>query len=252
MGRAHAVDGATRGRSVPWLLPIVEPQQHRLAAALRRAVEQLRLDESEIAAHSIDVYLARNVLLRRFFWLRITMLADLAHEMRRRGHLDGGSAIDVGGGSGVVSAMLGDAFTRLTLVDRDVRLARCVLDDCGQGGVALVEADALEWRGPAARVGCVIAADVLEHFADLDPIVSRVRSWLADGGMLLTSLPTESLWYQALRIPFGKRRPPDHYHGAAAVERALEAAGFRPVARRYHPFGVKVLPLFSITAWRAP
>lgn len=223
----------------------------RLRAALRDGVGSLQLSRQEIEAHSIDVYLAPNPVLRTFFWRRIDYLRDLAADLRSAGTL-GSSAIDLGGGSGIVSATLAQFFSTVTLLDRDTRLARHVLATCRVRNTILVEADALEWDGPAERVPCLIAADVLEHFQDLPPIIDRLRSWLMSGGVLLTSLPTENLVYQALRIPFGKSKPADHYHNAASVERELSSAGFTALDRRYHPCGLNIFPLFRITAWRAP
>lgn len=225
------------------------PSRELLRTALSDAIGDLQLTQQEIEAHSLDVYLAANPVLQAFFWRRVDYLVSIAHDLAAAGAL-GGPAIDLGGGSGIVSASLACLFSEITLLDRDVRLARHVLTRSGSVAVNLVQADALAWAGPKKPARCVIAADVLEHFQDLEPIIGCVRRWLAPEGVLLTSLPTENLLYRALRVPFGKVKPHDHFHGAAAVEGALSKAGFRAVRRLYHPCKVNVLPLFRITAWQ--
>lgn len=123
------------------------------------------------------------------------------------------------------------------------------MQELGTDNVTFEEGDALARRGdPPADV--VIAADVLEHFRDLGPIVAAVHRWLRPGGILLTSLPTENLWYRLLRLIFRVTKPVDHYHTAAQVEDQLRRDGFVPRARLYHPLGVNLFALFSIAAWR--
>jgi 2-polyprenyl-3-methyl-5-hydroxy-6-metoxy-1,4-benzoquinol methylase len=135
------------------------------------------------------------------------------------------------------------------LLDRDCRMARLVLAELAVGNVTIEEGNALE-RGGAGQADAIIAADVLEHFRDLGPIVGKLREWLRPGGILLTCLPTENIWYQALRTVFGVTKPVDHYHTAAQVEAVLRRSGFEPRARLYHPLGVPLFPLFRVTAWR--
>ena len=95
---------------------------------------------------------------------------------------------------------------------------------------------------------CIVAADVLEHFVNLEVPVAKIRSWLAPGGLLFTSLPTENWLYEAIRWLFGLRKPDDHYHKANDIEQFLLARGFEPIIRRSLP--VAGFALFSVTSWR--
>lgn len=215
--------------------------------ALRRAVATAPPAASgEMAA---DAYLASNRLFREFFLLRLRMLVMLINRLHRRGEIDLSSVFDLGGGLGLMCGLLAPYAHALYLLDVDCRMARLVLAELGAANVTIEEGDALQ-RGGAGQANAIIAADVLEHFHDLGPIVAKLREWLRPGGVLLTSLPTENIWYRLLRLVFGVAKPVDHYHTAAHVEAVLRQAGFEPRARLFHPLGLPLFSLFRITAWR--
>jgi len=67
----------------------------------------------------------------------------------------------------------------------------------------------------------VVVADVLEHFENLNLPIPVLKTALSDGGILVTSLPTENFLYHALRWLFRIEKPVDHYHRAYEVERHL-------------------------------
>ncbi len=74
--------------------------------------------------------------------------------------------------------------------------------------------------------------------------------WLADDGVLVTSLPTESWIYMLLRKAFAIEKPKDHYFSGGEVEASLRRIGFTPLERRFLPFGIRTSSLFLVTAWR--
>jgi 2-polyprenyl-3-methyl-5-hydroxy-6-metoxy-1,4-benzoquinol methylase len=195
---------------------------------------------------SLDVYCSDQTLLRWLFWFRLQLMTWLIRRVRPRS----GDCLDFGGGSGIFTASLATGFERVTLIDRNTQEAAELKARLGLTNVELVNADIATFDFGADRFDAITATDVLEHFADLDLPLPRIKRWLKRDGYLFTSLPTENVWYRWLRIVFNKTKPPDHYHSAAEVERALHAAGFRKVAGLYHPLLVPVLPLFRISAWR--
>lgn len=199
--------------------------------------------------HALDIYLHENRLLREFFMLRLRFMVALINRMYRRGQLRGDKVLDVGGGSGIVSRMLSPFVSHVDLLDRDCRAATLLLQRLPADNIALHEADALTWQ-PSAMPDIVIAADVLEHFRELPPIMNRLRDWMSADSILFTSLPTENIWYVVLRKIFNKTKPYDHYHTSNEVEAELRRHGFIRIACLCHPLGLRLFPLFSISAWK--
>jgi SAM-dependent methyltransferase len=134
-------------------------------------------------------------------------------------------------------------------VDRDTADAARLVAARGLTNVVLHQRDVLA-EPFAERFPAIVAADVLEHFPDTEPIARQVHRWLADDGVLVTSLPTENWLYLLLRRVFGIEKPPDHYFSAAQVEATLARVGFRALRRRQVPLEVPGTSLFLVTAWR--
>jgi len=195
---------------------------------------------------SLDVYCSEQTLLRNFFWLRLRLLTALIRRTRpatRR-------CLDFGGGSGVFAASLSTGFDQVTLIDQNTDEARDLVRRLGIRNVDLVNANVFDHEFAPGTFDAVTAADVLEHFTDPREPIARIRRWMADDGVLFTSLPTENACYRILRLIFGKKKPADHYHSAAEVEAMLRQGGFRKVMGLYHPLLLPIFPLFRISAWR--
>lgn len=133
----------------------------------------------------------------------------------------GGTAVDVGGGCGVMLPTLARSFDKVVCIDLHVKAARNIVRFYGCANVDVVAGDVMEVGFPSASANAVIAAEVLEHFMDLDKAISAMREMLAPGGSLYVSAPTENWLYRAGRRLVGYRKPADHYHDAAAILSAL-------------------------------
>ena len=193
-----------------------------------------------------SLYYHPNPVMRRYFWSRLRRLFRLM----QKHHASARSVLDFGGGGGAFLPTLAVSYDSVTLIDLVVAEAKAIADVFGLRNVEFCELDILRDDLDGRRFDTVVAADVLEHFADLDVPVARLRQWLAPGGMLFTSLPTENLFYRTLRLCFGIEKPHDHHHTASEVEVYLTANGFRRVDTACIPFGIGLLPLFRISAWR--
>jgi predicted TPR repeat methyltransferase len=224
------------------------PSQHISIKALEMALKAANPPRHG-PDHCVDVYLSDSALLRRFFWLRIVIIERLIERVLVTRSLCTDRALDLGGGIGLVTALMSSRFDSVTMLDLDTSVGRNLHKQLGLTNIAFVEEDAVAYGPRAVQQDLIVAADVLEHFQNLDPIIRSVDQMLASGGVLITSLPTESRFYRFLRLIFGKKKPPDHYHDARTVELALQRAGYRPLERRFLPLGVPVLSLFSIVAW---
>lgn len=192
------------------------------------------------------LYYAGNRLLRRMFWQRLHLLNWLIgrHAPRRQ------TCLDFGGGAGVMLPTLAQRFERVCLVDLQTAEATQLVRHHRLTNVDLVGGDIAAVELPIARFDAIVAADVLEHFRELDLPLQALSRWLAPGGVLFTSLPTENWVYVLLRRVFGIEKPADHYHTGYEVEARLRAHGFRRVAGVTAPLVVPLAPLFLISAWR--
>lgn len=240
--RAGMTSGAVRA-------PCDEGRFVELPAALLAAIgEELPAREDARGADTPTLYHHPNRWIRSTFWLRLRWLFALIRAAGgERGH-----ACDFGGGGGVFLPSLCSHFEHVTCLDRDLWAARCIVERLGLRNVTLREEDALASRIEGGSFDCIVAADVLEHFPDPRPALDAMGHWLRPGGHLATSLPTENLCYALLRLVFGVRKPADHYHTAAEVERMIAAQGFTRIAVRYVPLRIRLLPLFRLSLWRAP
>lgn len=191
-----------------------------------------------------SLYYHSNLLLREGFWSR---LKAINHQMNRVS-LQKGHCLDFGGGSGVFLPTLAQRFQSVVCVDVDPSNAEAIVHQYHLSNITIQAENALTATYPVARFNAIVAADVLEHFADLKAPVATIKQVLSKDGYLFTSLPTENWVYTLLRQLFGMEKPDDHYHTAAQVEAYLAASGFRAVYRTYLP--VWFAPLFWVTTWR--
>jgi 2-polyprenyl-3-methyl-5-hydroxy-6-metoxy-1,4-benzoquinol methylase len=192
------------------------------------------------------LYYCGNGFSSRVFWQRLRWIHRLAARHADRA----GTVLDFGAGGGVFLPSLSRLFAKVVSIDLETAEAEKVVEHFGLRNVELVRADATRAELPQAPFSAVIAADVLEHFRELGPPVAALRRWLADDGVLLTSLPTENWVYVLLRRVYGIEKPADHYHTAREVEAFLAEHGFRRFRRWYVPFRVPLAPLYRVTAWR--
>ena len=84
---------------------------------------------------------------------------------------------------------------------------------------------------PAASFGVATCFDALEHMVDPVAALSRIRGWLAPGGILAVTVPDfGGLWARmsGRHWPFVTPKEHLHYFDRATLARALCAAGFAP------------------------
>lgn len=190
-----------------------------------------------------QLYYCGNGISSRIFWDRLRTIHRLALRHARRD----GRVLDFGAGGGVFLPTLSATFAEVVSIDLETTEARHVVEHFGLPNVTLVEADVTTAELEAAPFDAIVAADVLEHFRELDPPVASLRRWLGPGGRLFTSLPTESFVYTGLRRVYGIEKPADHYHTAYEVEAHLAGNGFRRIVRRHVP--TRLAPLFLVSVW---
>ncbi|MEX1255196.1 MAG: class I SAM-dependent methyltransferase [Dehalococcoidia bacterium] len=218
-----------------------------MAAAVVR-VERQRL-EGLVARLGHDdtprVYTDRNVLVRELFWRRLGALLSLSRAPSRA------RVLDFGGGNGVLMPTLSRLYDEVVCVDLRTEMAEELARADGIAN-AKIQAGELSSLGlPGDSCDTIIAADVLEHIVDLKALIAEFRRLLKPGGELLVSAPSENAFYELGRKVFRYVKPDDHYHTAAFIERTI-TDDLRLASRRYFPFNLSPLAVFSLARFVKP
>ena len=100
------------------------------------------------------------------------------------------SALDIGCGTGLAGEALRSRVNRLTGVD----VSQAMIARAGSRNVydTLEACDAIGWlaRSPLASFDCIVAADALPYFGDLEPVFAACRRALKDAGLFAFSVET--------------------------------------------------------------
>lgn len=211
------------------------------AASLRRIPTELlermarALPPEQRDEMAIPSYLHRNPAMRWMAWRRVEVLAAQLRRVARSAPPR--TIVDFGCGAGVLFEEASKVADRVIGVDLVLDAARMTVDALALDRVTLMSPEQAAASIATGSVDVVLAGEVLEHLeADLEATLRRFASWSSPGGRLLVSLPTESRLYRLGRRLAGFHGH-YHHHDAAALHRAILAAGFRELATRKVPLG---------------
>jgi predicted TPR repeat methyltransferase len=191
------------------------------------------------------IYYEGNSVMSRVFWWRLKWITKRLQKYAPRHNI----CLDFGGGGGVFLPTLSALFEKAVSIDLETKEAQQIRDHFALSNVELIQADINTATLADSPFDAIVAADVLEHFKDVEPAVAKLHQWLADDGVLITSLPTENWVYALLRILFGVTKPEDHYHTGYQVEEVLQASGFERIHRSNVPLYIPLAPLYLISVW---
>lgn len=180
-------------------------------------------------------------IARKFFWLRLKCISALMIK-----HLsDRNSCLDFGCGSGVFLPSLSNLFQSVRGIDIELVEAPEIVEQYALKNVELISADIFSVELDE-QFDAIVAADVLEHFDDLDKPIEQIKRWLKEDGLLFTSLPTENFFTRLTRILGKYTKPADHYYSGEEVEMMLRSHGFHKIeSKKLIPF----FPLYLIGVW---
>lgn len=208
------------------------------ADLLQRMARELPEEQRDEMA--IPSYLHPNPALRWMAWRRVEVIA--AHLRRIALARRPRTILDFGCGAGVLFDQATSLTERVVGVDIVLDAARIAVAALGLDRVTLMTPEEAAARVAPGSVDVCVAGEVLEHLDDeLEATLRRLATWLSPDGRLLVSLPTESRLYRLGRRLAGFRGH-YHHHDAAAIHRAILAAGYRELVTEKVPLG----GLFSI------
>lgn len=188
-------------------------------------------------------YYYSHYLLRNYFWSRLRIVA----RMLPKG-LQKGSVLDLGGGSGVLLPTLSTRFRNVYCVDLSTEYASFIRDHYRLPNIILAQENILVKEYEKHLFDVIIAADVLEHFRDLTPVIEKLVLWLKPGGTLMVSAPLENALQRFGRKILRLVPPADHFYTAVQIEKALCEKGFEGTGRVLLPS--RFLAIQSISSWR--
>jgi SAM-dependent methyltransferase len=200
---------------------------------LRRMAD--RLDDHDRDEMAIPSYLHPNPAMRWMAWRRLEVLVAHLDDVCRHRRPSETTLLDFGCGTGVLFPVARTLAHTVIGVDPVLDAARLLLEERPElADVALHTPEEADAAVADHSIDVILAAEVLEHVEPLGPALERFRRWLAPGGRLVISLPTENRLYRLGRRLAGFE---GHYHhaNAASITRDLARHGFGELRRTTVP-----------------
>jgi len=196
-----------------------------------------------VAAHGTAdtprVYHDRRWLVRELFWRSHEKMLSLSRNVPRR------RVLDFGGGNGVLLPTLARMYDEVVCVDLNTDVAAEVVRLFGLTNVEVISGDLFQLSFPDGHFNTVVAASVLEHVEDLEPMAREIARVLAVDGDLLVNVPSENRFYGLGRRIFGYTKPADHHHaGGFAVHVVGAHLSLRD--KKHFPFNWAPLSVFNL------
>jgi dolichyl-phosphate beta-glucosyltransferase len=182
---------------------------------------------------------------RTHWWFR-SKAAIVATALRRtaRGRPNHGALVDLGAGSGGVSALLGWPLDRVVVVEGNARLAGVARWTHGLTSVCASVKEA-PLRSGAADVVCLL--DVIEHHADPRPALREAARLLGVDGRVVINVPAHGWLWSAADVELGHHRR----YTRRMLRGDLEPVGLQPVLLG-HVFSWLVPPVWTVRRLARP
>jgi 2-polyprenyl-3-methyl-5-hydroxy-6-metoxy-1,4-benzoquinol methylase len=200
----------------------------------------------------IPQYYSTNPLIRRLFWARLKKAIFIASQ--KIVDSPDVKVVDLGCGQGVFLKLLEEKFKNIKIFGLDKEPAVAELNKNLRAEIQV--ADLRQTGFPNGFFDIVFCLDVLEHFKNLEEPIREIKRILKEDGLLITSCPTENLFYKLGRLltvgttSMEKDIYPcsSHFHKASEVEKCLCENGFKIIKRILLP-PIPFLSLFSIVSF---
>jgi len=154
--------------------------------------------------------------------------------------------LDVGCGFATTSQHIrarGNRVTGIETAAEAVQVARERIDE-------VIAADLRTLDLGERRFDAILFADILEHLAWPEEVLTRYLGLLKPGGRVFVSLPNIGLWSVRLSLAFGRFQYTDtgvldrthlRFFTRSSAKRLIAGAGLRVIARTYNPGLVRPL-----------
>lgn len=144
-------------------------------------------------------------------------------------HCRAGRVLEIGAGTGRITAALARRAEWLTAVDLSAEMLGVLRTRLSRATVTvrqldLLELDRLDGYGEFDTVVCL---RVLPHVPDLDAALARLRGCLRPGGNAVFDLWNRRSPYWCLRTALGRGQVFTRFMTPAEMARAIQSAGFR-------------------------
>ena len=206
-------------------------------------VIKINKDLLKICAHGcyVDspVYFDGSWFVRWLNWKKLSVLFNMGSP--------NGITLDLACGNGVALPTLSKVCDEVYAVDLHTEAARKLRDGLKLVNVNILETDAYDLPFPDKMFDTIIAASALEHFENIDGILSEIQRVLKPSGQFYFLVPSENWLYRLGRAVLGYTKPADHYHTAKEILKAIEKY-FKPVKSKAWP--LKLLPVYEMAVIR--
>jgi len=156
----------------------------------------------------------------------------------------GGHILEIGAGSGAISAHLVDAAEHLSLIEPSPQQAEQLRQRFTGSSKISIFQDSLESQvaelAPAS-LDNVVMVNVLEHIEDDDAALRGIRRGLKPGGHLMIMVPGLPFLFSKMDVRLGHHRR----YLSRPLQDILQAAGFQIISARYMDF-IGILPWWLI------
>ncbi len=152
-----------------------------------------------------------------------------------------GSVVEIGAGTGAVSAHLVAKSSELTLVEPSAPQAEHLRRRFADFSHVVISEDSLEAqvaRFPTTSIDGVVMVNVLEHIEDDISALREIHRSLKTGGHLMIMVPALPFLFSKMDVRLGHHRR----YLAAPLRSMLETAGFEVIAAKY-------MDLIGIVPW---
>lgn len=226
-----------------------------MKARLIRLPEQLLRSMKSSNLGTSDLYYHPNLLVREMFWYRLAFLIKnldaldskgIWHTSEKEGSLhqiDNDRVLDFGCGGGLLFPTLSRMFREVYAIDLDISDAKKTINFFNLANLKLFEGDAKNCPFPDKFFDVIIAADILEHFSDMERPILEIKRLLRKNGKLLVTAPNENSLQKLSRKLFKLTPPPDHYHTGTEILLEIEKE-FLIEKLAYLPINLKQLSVF--------
>ena len=208
------------------ILPFKE-QKEKVIRVDRKILKKL----SKGVYTSSTVFSSSNRFVRFINWRKLDSVITLLPEKDSR------LVLDFACGNGVLLPTLSKLFSIVIGIDLHTTAATRLKKEYKLNNVFTITANGLTLPFKNNSFSTIFATSTLEHFLEIDDVLSELTRVMKPDGHLLFLVPTENLFYRLGRMFFGYTKPDDHYHCAKKIEQVVDKY-FKTGIKKNLPFNL--------------